>query len=387
MQVAAYYFPNYHRDERNEAFHGSGWTEWELLKCARPRFAGHRQPRIPLWGYQDEADPAVMAQKIDAASAHGIDAFVFDWYWYDGPYLQRALDEGFLRAPNRDRIKFALMWANHDWHDKHPVSFANATNAPVLYPWTNTPENIGTVWDYIIGRYFTSPSYWFVNGKPYFSIYAVKRFINQMGGTANTAKVLALLRKKAVDAGLPGVHINAVSFDNLDNRPFCESAVILEAEGVGFDSFTSYNSAGATPVWREKFPHVDYAEAAREYLDFAAHLVDGLPVPYYPVVTAGWDSSPRTIQSDTYRYGAYPFMPVMEPEEEPFEKLFSDLKRMIGKYDDENRIIFINAWNEWTEGSYLEPDTCNKYKFLEIIKKQTTGSKNAIPEFKGRDAK
>ena len=101
MQTAAYYFPNYHLDKRNEEFHGKGWTEWELMKCARPRFEGHRQPRIPLWGYQDEADPKVMAQKIEAASAHGINAFVFDWYWYDGPYLQRALDEGFLQAPRK----------------------------------------------------------------------------------------------------------------------------------------------------------------------------------------------------------------------------------------------------------------------------------------------
>ena len=96
MQTAAYYFPNYHLDKRNEEFHGKGWTEWELMKCARPRFEGHRQPRIPLWGYLDEADPQVMEQKINAAADHGIDSFVFDWYWYDGPYLQRALDEGFL---------------------------------------------------------------------------------------------------------------------------------------------------------------------------------------------------------------------------------------------------------------------------------------------------
>ena len=64
FQTAAYYFPNYHIDPRNEKIHGTGWTEWELMKCARPRFPGHAQPKVPLWGYQDEADPAVMAQKI-----------------------------------------------------------------------------------------------------------------------------------------------------------------------------------------------------------------------------------------------------------------------------------------------------------------------------------
>ena len=371
MQTAVYYFPNYHLDKRNEEFHGPGWTEWELMKCARPRFEGHRQPRVPLWGYQDEADPAVMAQKIDAAADHGIDAFVFDWYWYDGPYLQRALDEGFLQAANRNKIKFALMWANHDWHDKHPVSFANAITAPTLYPWTNTAENIGEVWDYIIEHYFKNPSYWRVENKCYFSIYAVRRFINQMGGIEKARQVLSLLRRKVSEAGLEGVHINAVWFDNLDNKPFCETASELWAEDIGFDSFTSYNSAGTTKVWQQDFPRVSYAKAAQEYTDFAARVIKDLPVPYYPVVTAGWDSSPRTVQSDTYRYGAYPFMPVMEPEEKQFEELFAMLKQLVKKYDDENQIIFINAWNEWSEGSYLEPDTYNGYKFLEIIKKQT----------------
>ena len=71
--IAAYYFPNWHCDPRIEALHGKGWTEWRVVRYATPRFPGHRQPRIPLWGYQDEADPEVMAQKITAARAYGID--------------------------------------------------------------------------------------------------------------------------------------------------------------------------------------------------------------------------------------------------------------------------------------------------------------------------
>lgn len=62
-EIAVYYFPNYHSDERNKMTHGDGWTEWELVKHARPRFPGHHQPKIPLWGYEDESDPEVMAKK------------------------------------------------------------------------------------------------------------------------------------------------------------------------------------------------------------------------------------------------------------------------------------------------------------------------------------
>src|SRR5271163_1006445 len=100
-QLAAYYFGNYHVDSRNEAAHGSGWTEWRLVQAATPRFVGHNQPKTPLWGFEDESNPKVFAKKIDAAANARLDAFIFDWYWYDdGPFLQGALEGGYLRAQN-----------------------------------------------------------------------------------------------------------------------------------------------------------------------------------------------------------------------------------------------------------------------------------------------
>ena len=98
-EVAAYYFPSYHADPRNEARYGAGWSEWALVRAAKPRFPGHQQPKIPAWGYEDESDPSVMAKKIAAAADHGITAWIFDWYWYDNaPYLEKCLNAGFLKA-------------------------------------------------------------------------------------------------------------------------------------------------------------------------------------------------------------------------------------------------------------------------------------------------
>jgi len=92
ITVASYYFGNYHPgDPRNVKTKGPDWSEWELMKAAKPRFPGHHQPNVPLWGYTDESDPKVMEEKIAAAADHGIDAFIFDWYCYDdGPFLDRA---------------------------------------------------------------------------------------------------------------------------------------------------------------------------------------------------------------------------------------------------------------------------------------------------------
>ncbi len=111
---------------------------------------------MPLWGYEDESDPAVMAQKIDAAADHGIDAFLFDWYMYeDGPFLEGCLDKGFLKAPNVGRLKFGLMWANHDWLEIHP--YKRGTPQKKLYSGTVTPAHFEAICDHVIQNYFLHP--------------------------------------------------------------------------------------------------------------------------------------------------------------------------------------------------------------------------------------
>ena len=374
MEIAAYYFPNYHLDARNEARHGRGWTEWELMKCARPRFERHDQPKIPLWGFEDEADPAVMAKKIAAAVKYGIDAFVFDWYWYDGPFLQRALDEGFLGAENCREMKFALMWANHDWMDRHPVGRQDAFHPPLLYSWTATRQNVAEVWQYLIDNYLTKPNYWKVGGLPYFSIYAVDRFIKQMGGPGEAAAVLAEFRGLARKAGLPGIHINAIWFDNLETTRSLACPPSEWVTKIGFSSYTSYNNVFTTPVWRKSFPRISCAEACREYHELADRAMKKLPAPYFPVVTAGWDSSPRTVQSEIYEFlDVYPYFPVMEPDPAALENAIVDLNALGPE------AVFINAWNEWTEGSYIEPDEKNGFALLEAVSK----AKKIISEKEG----
>eukprot|EP01048_Picozoa_sp_COSAG05_P013618 COSAG05_NODE_1467_length_4795_cov_1.624574_1_plen_397_part_00 len=142
--VGAIYFGDWHVDVQHAELHGPNWTEFTLPIHATPRFPGHLQPNIPLsapeFGMEPENaedKPAAMSKKIDAAVAHGIDLFLFDWYWYASPktpmietdsqgpgggtFLAGALEKGFLQAPNKDKMKFAMMWANQDWVDVHPA--------------------------------------------------------------------------------------------------------------------------------------------------------------------------------------------------------------------------------------------------------------------------
>ena len=114
--VAAYIWPSCHHDERfGDILWPERTGEWEVIRKGNPRFDGHYQPRQPLWGYEMDNDPQVMEKWIDAATNHGVNIFVFDWYWYDGgPFLESALNDGFLKAKNNSKMQFYIMWANHD---------------------------------------------------------------------------------------------------------------------------------------------------------------------------------------------------------------------------------------------------------------------------------
>jgi len=365
ITVAAYYFPNYHVDKRNAAHHGAGWTEWELVKNARPRFANHLQPKVPAWGYTDEADPVQMAQKIDAAADHSIDAFIFDWYIYeDGPFLNRCIDEGFLKAANCERLKFGLMWANHDWVDIHP--YTKGAKQKLLYPAIVSPGKFDEICDFVISKYFTKPNYWKIDGKAYFSVYDIQKFVEGFGSIEATKAAMKRMSDKARVAGLQGVHWNLVAWGNPIlpvEKPPANTADLIKS--LGFDSSTSY-------VW---IHHVALPETQTDYNDvrdaYFSHwdiAKAEYGVPYYPNVTMGWDPTPRCDLDSEWEAVGYPFMNTIgnnTPEnfktalQRTKEKLLADLEGP--------RILNINCWNEWTEGSYLEPDTINGMAYLEAV--------------------
>lgn len=372
-QVGAYYFPNYHPDPRNEATHGPGWTEWELVKRAEPRFEGHDLPRVPVWGYEDEADPAVMARKIEAAASHGLNHFLFDWYWYeDGPFLNRALDEGFLGAPNNDRLKFALMWANHDWLDIHPAK--RGTPPPLQFPGVVTRQTFERICDHVIERYFKHPSYWTLDGCPYFSFYELMTLMRGLGAAAETRAALADFRAKTRAAGFPDLHLNAVVWGVQilpGEQAIRDPRELLEV--LGFDSVSTY-------VWihharMTSFPVTPYPEVAAAAARHWREAERAYGLPYHPNVTMGWDSSPRTVQSDAFTNAGYPFMAMLgENTPENFRAALQSAREYLDGRAEGPKILSINAWNEWTEGSYLEPDTRHGMEYLEAIRNVFSGA-------------
>ncbi len=385
VRVGCYYFPNYHVDPRNEKIHGPGWTEWQLVRHATPRFPNHQQPKVPLWGYEDESKPEVMEKKIDAAADHGIDHFLFDWYHYeDGPFLERCFEQGFLKARNVDRIDFALMWANHDWVNVHPMS--RAFGKELLYPGKVSPKVFRFITDLIVDRYFSHPSYLKVEGCPYFSIYDLGQFVAIHGSVEATRKAIDAFRERVRSAGFPDLHFNAVVW----GKPVLPGEKVIRdlpqlITALGFDSVTSY-------VWihhveLDETPFTPFQKVLKKYLQVWDRMEEQYNIPYFPNITMGWDNSPRTLQSDIW--GPLPESTFSNciggNTPEAFQEALEIYRKRLSQRDGPT-LFSINAWNEWTEGSYIEPDQMTGMGYLEAIAKVFGASANTSRQIKIKQA-
>jgi hypothetical protein len=264
-------------------------------------------------------------------------------------------------------LRFSVMWANHDWLDIHPAT--RNRGWPALASGTITPKAFEEATDHMIGRYFRHPSYWRVNGGLYLSFYEVMTLVRSLGGMENARAALEDLRRRVRAAGCGELHLNAVVW-GLQILPG-ETAMKSPDETaryLGFDSVTSY--CWIHHVHLKDFPETSYSYVIDKESSNFADRASNYTIPYFPNVTVGWDSSPRTIMTDKYDNLGYPFMASISgntPEE--FERGLLAAKSFADTQPENISVITLNAWNEWTEGSYLEPDLKTGMKFLEAVRK------------------
>jgi len=356
--VAAYIWPAYTGDEpRARIFWEKGIGEWQTVQTAEARVPGQILPRKPLWGYQNEADPKTMEFQIREALRHGVNVFIYDWYWYDGrPFLEQCLDDGFLGAPNSGDMSFYLMWANHDAMDLWDKR--NSHNRTVVWRGAVPREEFDRVCERAIG-YFERPNYYKIGGCPVFMIYDVSNLIRGLGGIERTAQALESFRERTRAAGFPDLHLqltvwseHAVDVSGVDaNRTGSTRDVV---DMLGFDSMTHYQFVHFTDCgrdYREVLPDVrrEWERLEREY-----------SVPYFPHVSVGWDNNPRF----TSLVG--PIMTGSCPEN--FKKGLEMAKDYLDSHKLPAPLVTLNSWNEWTEMSYLEPDDVWGYGYLEAVR-------------------
>lgn len=222
--------------------------------------------------------------------------------------------------------------------------------------------------DYIISKYFRHPSHWMIDGRPYCSIYDLPTLMESFGGIDATAAALKKFREKTKAAGLPGLHLNAVMWGNpiLPGEKTVKNRSEL-ADRLGFDSVTSY-------VWihhfhLDDFPQTPYEKVMRKSIGYWHQAANEFHMPYYPNVTMGCDSSPRTDQTKPLTNKGYPAMASMSGNTPAaFKQALQEARKFLDARPADQRILTINAWNEWTEGSYLEPDTVNGMGYLDAIR-------------------
>ncbi len=363
IDVAAIVWPAYQPEPRWKELgifeHGNG--EWQNVYEATPKFKGHNEPRVPYWGYENEADPKVVARKIDAALAAGVNIFIYDWYWYQGrPFLENALNEGFLKAPNNERMKFYIMYANHDVDNLWNNKIAKKEMDKPHYNADVTPEEFKKLAHRWVNMYFKKPNYYKIDGKPVFWLYLPNGLIRAMGAK-KTKECLEYLDKITKEAGFKGIHLQF----------HCGTAgwpPIVPIEGnknptpaeyfkyFNVDSCAAYNWMDINFV---KGKDVDYDEWGTKCMNDAEMVQNMYQTPYCANVTVAWDNNsrfPSHIRNNVS----------LNANPKSFEKYLRQAKEWAIKNPtkDGAKLVIINAWNEWTEGGYIEPDTQHGYGYL-----------------------
>ncbi len=360
--VAAYLYPAYASgDPRLRPFWPMGMGEWETVMNMQQRNPGHYWDRHPLWGYVNEADPAVMEMEIEQATRHGVNVFIFDWYWFDGrPFMETTLTDGFLKAPNKDKMKFYLMWANHNVENYWDTRISKYGGENIIWRGGVDREEFEKICKRNIEMFFKQPNYYKIDGKPVFMIYEVTTFIEGIGGVDAAIDALKWFRKEVKKAGFPDLELQFTMWNSQFNysgvdaaKASTESPRDAFIRRLGFNSMSHYQFCHFANVDQ------DYEKVLEEVYPEWDRLEKEFTIPYYPHISIGWDNSPRTGKSAV----------TTNNTPERFEQALRKAKAWVDARPKLHPLITINSWNEWTETSYLEPDDLYGYGYLEAVKK------------------
>ncbi|MBQ7101619.1 MAG: glycoside hydrolase family 99-like domain-containing protein [Clostridia bacterium] len=365
--IAAFIWPSYTGDEpRTRIFWPEGYGEWQTVKAMTNKgYEGCRWPRIPTWGYVNEADSRVMEMQIRCAVDYGVNVFIYDWYWYDNrPFLENCLNDGFLKARNNTDMKFMLMWANHDATHLWDKRNSDSDLSTVIWSGVVTPEIFSNICDRTIEKYFKKENYYTIDGCPVYMIFDLDNFIRSFGTSQECKKAIEEFRRKTVEAGFRGLHFQVVYWGNkvfnwLSDNDECKGCKEYELYSyLGIDSVTNYNWGGSVHF------DGDYKDLTEKYCQRLEEATEKLEIPYYPNISVGWDNNVRF----------YDFMPGVVTNNTPenfkaaCEKVKAFTDNSMSKGIMKAPFITVNSWNEWTETSYLQPDDLYGYGYLEAIK-------------------
>ncbi|AEE44863.1 glycosyltransferase WbsX family protein [Cellulomonas fimi] len=344
MRTIAFYLPQFHPIPENDQWWGEGFTEWTNVRRARPQFDGHDQPREPgELGHYSLTDHDVLRRQSDLARAHGVDAFCLYFYWFDGRRLLERPVEAWRSDP--ELLPYCLSWANESWTRRW-----DGKSRDVLMPQSYQAGFEERLFADLL-PHLRAPHYLRQHGAPVLVVHRADQLPDPLGTTS-------LLRRLAEDAGVGGLHLVAAETKpGLDPRPMGFDAVV-EFPPVGSNTIRNVHTAALDGVARDfRGRLMSYEKLARTFATRS-----GAPFVRYRGVTPGWDNTPRRQERATIYVGSTP-------------ELFGAWASRARKAEEAQRgrdgLLFVNAWNEWAEGAYLEPDTRRGLAYLEAM---TAGS-------------
>jgi lipopolysaccharide biosynthesis protein len=342
VKLIAFYLPQFHPIPENDAWWGAGFTEWRNVVRARPCFRGHAQPRLPAdLGFYDLRVPETRSQQADLARSYGIDAFCYYYYWFGGRrLLERPLDE--VHRSGQPDFPFCICWANHPWNRRWDGS-ADDVLMPLEYRAVDAQRFIRDVIPLL-----RDPRYVRVGERP---LLVLSRPQDIPGVTS----WVDTWRAECAAAGLPPPYLCLVQdAEGADPRAYrFDAAIEFPPHGLVVSDLTATvperDPAFSGRVW-------DYVSGAKWAIARA------LPeYPFFRGVMTGWDNTPRLPRNGNVFVNAHPAN---------YERwLAAIVAQARAKPIGEERVVFINAWNEWAEGAYLEPDAEHGRQMLEATRR------------------
>jgi len=348
-RVIAFYLPQYHPIPENDEWWGTGFTEWTNTAKAKPLFHGHYQPHVPAdLGFYDLRVPETRTAQAEMAREYGIEAFCYYHYWFAG---ERLLDQPFneVRDSGEPDFPFCLCWANATWTG---IWHGNPGKTLIEQKYPGTDDYEAHFQELL--KAFTDKRYLTVDSKPLFIIFKP----NDIPGVQSMTD---FFRKRAEDAGLPGLYLVGVS--HLDN---------WNPEENGFDAAIVQNIPGLIGKVPWRYPLLklkSWLNKGRltiyQYKDLLKSFVPEKTkkLEYLPCVIPNWDNSPRSGMNGLIMQGSSP---------ELFRQSLRQALNNVSTKPAEHQLVFLKSWNEWAEGNHMEPDLRFGHHYLQALQAELT---------------